>query len=43
MNAGMLMLRDLTLGGMDEVDMIAGMKLLNDFMVFYEEMVKIAK
>ena len=42
-NAGMLMLRDLTLGGMDEVDMIAGMKLLNDFMVFYEEMVKIAK
>ena len=42
-NAGMLMLRDLSVGGIDGVDMIAGMQLASDFMVFYEEMVKIAK
>ena len=48
-NAGMLMLRDLSLGGVDEeymiaMDMVGGINLLaNDFMVFYEEMVKIAK
>ena len=42
-NAGMLMLRDLSVGGIDGVDMIAGMQLSSEFMVFYEEMVKIAK
>jgi hypothetical protein len=42
-NAGMLMLRDLSVGGIDGVDWIAGMQLSSEFMVFYEEMVKIAK
>lgn len=42
-NAGTLMLRDLTVGGIDDVDMIAGMQLTSDFMVFYEAMVKLAK
>lgn len=42
-NAGMLMLRDLSVGGIDGVDMIAGMQLASDFTEFYEEMVKIAK
>lgn len=42
-NAGMLMLRDLSVGGIDGVDMIAGMQLTNEFMIFYEEMVKISK
>ena len=42
-SAGTLMLRDLTVGGIDGVDMIAGMQVTSDFMVFYEEMVRLAK
>lgn len=42
-NAGTLMLRDLSVGGIDGVDMIGGIQLTSDFMVFYAEMVKIAK
>ena len=42
-SAGTLMLRDLTVGGIDGVDTISGMQVASDFTVFFTEMSRLAK
>ena len=41
LNAGILMLRDLSIGGIDG-DVISGIQVAKDFSVFCDEMVKVS-
>ena len=43
LNAGLLLMKDITIGGFESGDLITEMQLAQDFLEFYEKMVKLVK